>query len=428
MIVSSTTIGVVGLGYVGLPLAILVKKKGYRVHGVVKTKRRASLINKRICPFEDRQLASDLKKYPIVTSTSFRSLRDCEIIVVCVPTPVKENYMPDYEPLVSSTQRIGKILKKGHLVIFESTVNPGAIKEVIIPLLENISHLKVGDDFDISHCPERINPGDKKWSIQNIPRVIGSYTEKGLIRTYDFYHSILNAKVKLMKSIEEAEAVKIVENCFRDVNIAFVNELAMSFNSLGLDIKNILDGASTKPFGFMRHNPSCGVGGHCIPVDPYYMIEHAKKNGFNHRLLSLARKINNNMPLYVVSKVKKSIIKNRLPKNKVKIALLGLAYKANIDDCRESPAFLIINALKKIGIKPNIFDPHVPERSNVSSLTQALKGADAIIIATDHSEFVKKLTPTLVKKFGISIVIDGRNCLDKESFIESGIDYHGIGR
>ena len=421
------TVGIVGLGYVGLPLALLVKKRGYRVYGIVKTLHRANLINNGESPFENKEISRNLKKYPITTSTSFKSVSECEIVVICVPTPVNDDYCPDYEPLISSSTQVGKNLKKGQLIILESTVNPGAIKEVVIPILEKMSNLKAGKDFDVSHCPERINPGDKKWNVENIPRVVGSLTKIGLKKSVEFYRSILIGEVKAMNSIEEAEAVKIVENCFRDVNIALVNELAMSFGHMGIDIKNVLDGASTKPYGFMRHNPSCGVGGHCIPVDPYYLIEHAKKRGFDHKLLSLARKINNGMPQYVVKIIKHALKRKGISLKDAKVTILGLAYKANIDDCRESPSFVIIDELKKIGIEPRVFDPHVKNESTFSSLNKALNGVHAVIIATDHKEFTK-LTQKYLKRCGVSILVDGKNCLEKNKFLNKDIGYYGIGR
>jgi nucleotide sugar dehydrogenase len=230
-----------------------------------------------------------------------------------------------------------------------------------------------------------------------------------------------------MGSLKEAEAVKIIENSFRDINIAFVNELAMSFSQLGIDVVNVINGAATKPFAFMPHYPGCGVGGHCIPVDPYYLIEYAKHNGFYHNFLALARRINNGMPKFTAELTIKGLNEAGIATKEVKIAVLGLAYKPEIDDCRESPSFEIIKALESYGANVVSYDPFVPNRSTVKSLDKAVKNAKAVVIATAHKVF-KELTPEYLAKNGVKIIIDGRNCLSKEKFIKAGIIYKGIGR
>jgi UDP-N-acetyl-D-glucosamine dehydrogenase len=418
---------VVGLGYVGLPLAVLAKQKKYNITGIVKNSAKAELINKGICPFKEEALSKKLKLFPIETTTDFSVVSDAKIIIVCVPTPVLKNHHPDFEPLISASVKIGQYLSRGSLVILESTVNPGATETVMIPILEITSHLKAGVDFYVSHCPERINPGDKNWNVENIPRVVGSLNEKGLKMTVDFYQSILKSKIKSMESIKEAEAVKIVENCFRDINIAFVNELAMSFNNLGIDVVNVLEGAATKPFAFLKHSPGCGVGGHCIPVDPYYLIDFASKQGFEHSFLSLARKINTAMPEYTINLLLDAIKRIGKKNSQVSVLILGLAYKGNIDDIRESPSFELIRILKEKGIDFDVYDPYIPDKSTVKSIEEALKNKDAILLASNHFEFAN-LKPKLLFQKGIKIVIDGKNFFDKKEFIKSGIDYQGIGR
>lgn len=422
-----TQVSVVGLGYVGLPLAILLKKKRYIVKGIIKNPDKAEAISKGICPFTDKRHVEDLKRHPIETSTVFDEVSNSKIVIICVPTPVKENYYPDYKPVISATKNVAKFLKKGTLVILESTVNPGTMETVVIPRLEKISGLKAGKDFFVSHCPERINPGDDYWNVENIPRVVGSYDRKGLNRTLALYKSILKGKVTPMTSLREAEAVKIVENCFRDINIAFVNELAMSFSRLNIDVVNVINGANTKPFAFLKHLPGCGVGGHCIPVDPYYLINYANKNGFRHDFLKLARKINNNMPKYTIGLLKKGMAKQGKDLKKSTIAVLGIAYKAGIDDHRESPTFEILKIFDKQKIKYVVFDPFIPKKSTVKSLKEALNRADGVIIATNHKEF-GRINPTMLTKNKIGVLIDGRNFLNKTIFINSGIYYRGIGR
>ncbi len=421
------SVAVVGLGYVGLPLLLLAKRNGYASTGIDIDSKKLERIRNGSVPDLDERLESELRSGQLGLSDRFSTIGTNETVIICVPTPVDESHMPDLTLLQEACRSIGKNMTPGQLLILESTVHPGTSEEILIPILEKESGLQGGVDFDFAHCPERINPGDKKWPANKIPRVVGGITPEARERAARFYRSILDANVHEMQTIREAEAVKMVENSFRDVNIAFVNELAMSFDMLGIDVTNVLEGASTKPFGFMLHHPGAGVGGHCIPVDPYYLIRYAKENGFTHRFLSLAREINNGMPEFTVHILEQELQEKNSSLQGTTIALLGLSYKANISDLRESPAYEIWHALKKKGANVQVFDPYAPKESNVDSLEKALDGASAAIIATAHKEFVS-LTPYEFREKNIEIVIDGRNCLDKESFIESDIAYRGIGR
>jgi nucleotide sugar dehydrogenase len=309
----------------------------------------------------------------------------------------------------------------------ESTVNPGVSESIVLPVLEKKSGLTGGKDFSLAHCPERINPGDPKWHVENINRVVGSLDATGLTKAVKFYESILTGSVMRMGSLKEAEAVKVVENSFRDINIAFVNELARSFTKLGIDVVRVIDGAATKPFAFMAHYPGCGVGGHCIPVDPYYLIEYAKEHGFNHDFLSLARRINNDMPAFTVERLQEALNEEGLPLRGTPVAVLGVSYKPNIADCRESPSFEIIRILEEKGTSLRVFDPYVPTRSDVSTLEDAIAGATAIVIATAHDEF-KSIDPALLSASGVKVVVDGRNCMDVENYRNGAIRYKGVGR
>ena len=293
------TVAVIGLGYVGLPLAVRAVERGYAVVGFDTHQEKIARINRQECPIEDASLEALLKRFPFEATDRPGRLNEADIVLICVPTPVDEMYYPDLEPVISAATLSATHLKPGALVVLESTVNPGVSEEVIMPLFEKHGH-RIGKDVFLAHCPERINPGDEKWNVTNIPRVVGSVDAPGLEKALEFYRSIVDGEIRPMKSIREAEAVKVVENSFRDINIAFVNELARSFDVLGIDVKDVIQGAATKPFSFMPHYPSCGVGGHCIPVDPYYLIERAKKSGFDHRFLKIAREINNAMPAYSV--------------------------------------------------------------------------------------------------------------------------------
>ncbi len=420
-------IAVVGLGYVGLPLALLCEKKGYEVFGVVKTKKSAESLNRKHTSIVDKDIVKSLKRSKIHVDFQFSKIKESSIIVICVPTPVTKNFSPDFRPLINAAKKIGKNLQKKQLVILESTVNPGVSEEIVIPILEKESGLICGKDFYYAYCPERINPGDTKWTVEIIPRVVGAAEKKSLSLAFTFYKSILTASVMKMDSLKEAEAVKIVENSFRDINIAFVNELAKSFSLLGIDIEHVLNGASTKPFSFLRHNPGIGVGGHCIPVDPYYLIKSMKKKGFSHKLLSTARLINNSMPSYAIQLLEEKLLKSGKTINDVKVGILGVSYKPNINDTRESPFFNLFNSLKKKKTDIAIYDPYVPELSTHKSLSDFLKTSDVIILTTAHHEFLS-LTEKKLAENNVKIIIDGRNCLNKENFKAGKVLYKGIGR
>ena len=419
---------VVGLGYVGLPLAIRAKEKGYDVFGFDLNEEKNAAINSRKSPIEDRYLEEQLPLHFFPATSDPNVIRSCDIILICVPTPVDELHNPDLGPVIRSAETIAANMRKGSLVVLESTVNPGVTEEVVAPIFEKAGH-RVGKDVSLAHCPERINPGDEKWNVTNIPRVVGALDASGLARAVEFYRSIVDGEIRPMKSVREAEAVKVVENSFRDINIAFVNELARSFDKLDIDVADVIRGASTKPFSFMPHFPSCGVGGHCIPVDPYYLIERAKRAGFDHKFLRLAREINNDMPAYTVELLQDALNAVKLPVNGSVVGVLGLSYKANIDDVRESPSFAIVDHLKQHGARVETYDPHILHQSSLKSLDAILKKSTAIILATDHREFREAITPTLLKKHRIKVFVDGKNAFDnKSAFKKAGIVYKGIGR
>lgn len=421
------TVAVVGLGYVGLPLAVRASERGYRVVGFDTNEEKIALLNQGKSPIEDRFLEENISRFRFEATSDAKKLGTADVILICVPTPVDESFYPDLTPVISASELIAAHAKKGALVVLESTVNPGVSEEVVRPLFEKAGYT-IGKDLYLAHCPERINPGDVKWNVTNIPRVVGSFDKTGLDLAHAFYTSIVDGEIRKMNSIREAEAVKIVENSFRDINIAFVNELARSFDVLNIDVKDVILGAATKPFAFMAHFPSCGVGGHCIPVDPYYLIERAKQSGFDHKFLKIAREINNSMPAYTVELLQDALNQVKLPVNGTKVGVLGLSYKANIDDVRESPSFKVIKHLEKHGAKVETFDPHVKKRSSVKTLEALLKKSQALVLVTDHREFKETITPALLKKHGIKVIIDGKNCLDKTSFQKAGIIYKGIGR
>lgn len=420
------TVCIIGLGYVGLPLAVQCALKGYEVYGLENDTAKNDLINSGKSPIKEEFLETNLPNIKLIATNDPSVIKKSDVVIVCVPTPVDETFMPDLEPVRTAAKTITQNLKPGQLVVIESTINPGVCEEVVEPIFAEAG-FQVGKDYELSHCPERINPGDPKWNVTNIPRVVGSFTEKGLKTSVSFYESVIDASIMPMKSVREAEATKIMENSFRDINLAFVNELAKSFDKLGIDVTDVIKGASTKPFAFMPHWPGCGVGGHCIPVDPYYLIERAKASGFDHEFLKIARKVNNSMPEYTVELLQDALNKVKLPLNGTKVGLLGISYKANVADLRESPALKIIKNLEKHMAEVLIFDPNTEKHSTVKSLEELLEKTDALILATDHKEF-KEMDSALFKKYGIKAIVDGRNCLDKKAIEDLGIVYKGIGR
>jgi UDP-N-acetyl-D-glucosamine dehydrogenase len=454
---SPAAVAVVGLGYVGLPLALLAQRKGHAVTGIDTDQPKIEALAAGRPPFPDADIERQLSSQTLPATTDFAAVKEASTIIICVPTPVYPDKQPNLEPVVAAATSVGRHLAKGSLVVLESTVNPGVTEAIVIPRLERESGLVAGQDFSVAHCPERINPGDPKWHVGTIPRVVGALDETGLERATAFYRSIIDAEIHPMGSLQEAEAVKVVENSFRDINIAFVNELAISFAKMGIDVVNVIRGAATKPFAFMAHYPGIGVGGHCIPVDPYYLINRAKQNGFDHDFLQLARRINSHMPDYAVALTMDGLNELGRPLRGAHIALLGLTYKPGVGDLRESPAFTLIDLLEKKGARITAFDPHIsrdaalreyrqhehhhrdsgtlvgqngkarPHLRIAETLAEALDGADVAVVATAHPEFTE-LQPSALLKAGVCLVLDGRNCLDKAKFMTSKLPYRGLGR
>lgn len=420
-------VAVIGLGYVGLPTFVAINRIGkYNVIGFDVNIEKIKMIRNGDSPIEDDDVRIFLKTKQVQVTSIESDLLGVDVFIVCVPTPIFADYTPDYGPVELATKLCAKFLKKGNHFVLESTVNPGTCEEVVKPILESVGGLKAGVDFNIAHCPERINPGDKKWNIYNINRNIGSINRDDNKVIANFYRSfITDAIINEMSCLKVAESTKIVENTFRDINIAYVNELAQSFDAMNIDLYETIIGASNKPFSFMAHWPGCGVGGHCIAVDPYYLIKRASQDGFNHRFLKIAREINNSMPEYTVNKLAFGLNELGLPVKGTRITLLGLSYKANIGDLRESPALEIEKRLRKLGADLVVFDPYVD--NEVKSLDQAIKGVKAVVLATNHKIFIDKL-PEKLQKSKVKLVVDGRNCLDKKEIECLGIIYKGIGK
>lgn len=420
---------VIGLGYVGLPILVSVGNTGkYKAFGFDVDKRKISMIKKRENPIDDEYVSELLKTSQFEVSDQDDILKGAEFVIIAVPTPVLDDYTPDYRFVVSAGETVAKYLEKGQKIILESTVNPGVTEEILIPILEKASNLKPGKDYHVGYCPERIDPGSPKWNVSNINRNLSATSKSAANEIYNFYKSYITADINIVSSLKAAEATKIVENTFRDVNIAFVNEIAKSFDKLGIDVAEVIEGASNKPFGYMPFYPSVGVGGHCIPVDPYYLIERAEQAGFNHRFLKLAREINNSMPEYTIELLVQQLNEIEKSVKGTKVLILGMSYKANVGDMRESPSEELVELLENLGAELSVYDPHVEKFNNYKNLVAALKGQAAVILATDHAVFLEQLTPALLKKSQVKVFIDGKNKLNPHAVKKAGIRYSGIGR
>lgn len=422
-------VSVLGLGYVGFPLfCALSKNTKNELVGFELSKSKIDLINQGISPVDDEQAEKDIKELKnLKVSNDDAILEGSDIYIVCVPTPVIGGYTPDLEPVKSAVRIISKHLKKGQIIIIESTINPGVCDEIVIPLVEELTSLKAGVDFDVAHCPERINPGDPVWNVYNIPRNIGSTRPEATKKAADLYREAISGEINEMPNLKTTEATKIIENTFRDINIAFVNELAKSFDVLGINLDVVIKAASNKPFAFMAHYPSCGVGGHCIPVDPYYLIERAKLSGFDHKFLKLAREINNSMPEYTIDLLSDKLNEIEKSIKGTSIGLIGLSYKADVGDLRESPSLEIKELLLKKGAKLEIWDPYFLYMSTCQTLDELLQKSDAIVIATNH-KVLKNLKLQDLLNNNVKVVIDGKNCLSKEIYSSNKLIYKGIGR
>jgi nucleotide sugar dehydrogenase len=409
-------VSVIGLGYVGLPLALTIAEKGIEIVGVDTNTEIVDEVARKKTSLKDPFVVELLQKNDLQTSTLVQST---DIYIICVPTPVDETKKPDLSHVISAVAAVCKVVQDSQLIIIESTINPGVSEDEILPILR-----RTGKKIRLAHCPERINPGDMKWNVSNIPRVVGGVDKESTAMAAEFYRKVIDAPIMEVSQIKAAEATKILENTFRDVNIAFVNEMAQSFFHLGIDVLEVIRGAATKPFGFLPHYPGIGVGGHCIAVDPYYMIEKGKEIGFDHDFLSLARRINSSMPEFTFRIVQDALNDLQKTVNGSRITVLGLAYKPNVADDRESPSYEIINILRKNKAIISVYDPYFPEKSTHDTLWEALEDTDCILLATAHNEFIEDIE--MYK--GIQILVDGRNCLDKEKVEGLGIKYVGIGR
>jgi UDP-N-acetyl-D-glucosamine dehydrogenase len=388
-------LAVIGLGYVGLPLAIEAANNKLKVAGYDINESVVDSLNKFTSHVEDitdKVLQDALSKDFLITSDS-SVLGESEFIVISVPTPLTD-YQPDLSYVEAATKSISENLTKGQIIILESTTYPGTTLEIVKPILEKNSNLVAGEDFLLGYSPERIDPGNKEWTFKNTPKIVSGINEKSLKKISEFYNSIIDQVVEV-SGTREAEMVKLVENTYRQVNIAMVNELAILSNMLDIDIWEVVDAAKTKPFGFQSFRPGPGVGGHCIPIDPKYLSFKTRQIGQPVRFVELAQEINNSMPNYVISRISELMNrKEKLLKNS-KILILGVAYKKDIGDTRESPAIDIIESLLEKSAEVSFYDPYVDELIvNKESILkeqdlESISNYDMVIIHTPHTSFSK---------------------------------------
>ncbi len=387
-----TDVAIVGAGYVGVPLAQVFAEAGRSVLLLDVDADRVALLNRGESYIEDVPSAT-LKRlvdeHALRASTDFDELRDCDAILIALPTPLSKQREPDLSIVLGASREIGRRLRQGHLVVLESTTYPGTTREQVLPILEEESGLVAGEDFHVAFSPERIDPGRTDWTTRTVPKVVGGINAASTEAAAELYGSAID-NIHRVSTPEAAELTKLLENIFRSVNIALVNELAMLCDRMGIDVWEVVDAAATKPFGFMRFEPGPGLGGHCIPIDPFYLTWKAREYDFTTRFIELAGEVNQNMPYYCRSVVSQALnhgAGKSLASSKV--LMLGVAYKANIGDMRESPALKLIALLQNAGADVSYHDPHVAEveEHGLSLRSVELDPAayDAVVIVTAHS-------------------------------------------
>ena len=386
-------VGVVGLGYVGLPLAVEKANAGYETIGFDVQEKKVKSVNEGknyIGDVVDEELKNLVAEGKLKATTDFSFVKDVDTICICVPTPLDLYKQPDLSYVVSSTESVAEYLHKGMLIILESTTYPGTTEEVLKPILEK-SGLKCGEDFFLAFSPERVDPGNKEYNTKNTPKVVGGCTEECTEVAAALYRNILEGDIHTVSCPAVAEMEKILENTFRNINIGLANEMAILCNRMGIDVWEVIDAAKTKPYGFMPFYPGPGLGGHCIPLDPFYLEWKAKEYDYHTRLIETSGEINDSMPEFVLDNVMKILNKNKKALNGAKVLLMGVAYKNDIDDYRESPAFKVIELLEKNGADLIVNDPYCPvskykdKEYHSVDWKDVIDDSDIVVITTNHS-------------------------------------------
>jgi UDP-N-acetyl-D-glucosamine dehydrogenase len=412
-------IAILGLGYVGLPLAVVFGEAGLRVTGIDPDSRKVDSLNKGISYIPDvktEAIEKLVKSGHLTATTDFSVLKEMDAVSICVPTPLRQTGDPDMSFIISATEELAKYMHKGMVVVLESTTYPGTTRELLLPKLGTERGLTIGEDWFLAFSPERVDPGREDFTTINTPKVMGGITEACNEVATAWYEGAIKT-VHPVSSAEAAEMAKLLENTFRMINIGLVNELAIMCERLGVDVWEVIDAAATKPFGFMKFTPGPGLGGHCIPIDPLYLSWKMKSFNYNARFIELASEINTNMPRYVVSRVMEALNERGKALKGSKVLVLGVAYKPDIDDVRESPALDVIGLLQKKGAQVEYHDPYIPHihheydgwhMDSVTDLMKSVKDADAVIIITNHKIYDYKAIVDSAK-----FVFDSRNATRK---------------
>ena len=410
-------VGVVGLGYVGLPLAVEKAKAGFKTIGFDVQQQKVEMVNaghNYIGDVVDSDLAEIVKSGMLSATTDFSFVKDVDFIAICVPTPLDAHQQPDISYVRDSATSVSKDLRKGIMIVLESTTYPGTTEELIKPILENGSGLKCGEDFYLGFSPERVDPGNLIYKTKNTPKVVGAIGKDATEVIAAMYRAVLEGEVYEVSCPAVAEMEKILENTYRNINIGLVNELAMLCNEMGISMWEVVDAAKTKPYGFQAFYPGPGLGGHCIPLDPYYLSWKAREYGFHTSMIESSMMINDKMPEYCVDRAAKLLNKVKKAMNGSKVLVLGVAYKQDIDDYRESPALKVIDVLEREGAEVTFFDPWVKEykhngqvRQSIPALTEdVLKAADLVMITTAHTN----IDYDMVQK-NAALIFDTKNAM-----------------
>ncbi len=432
------TVGLVGIGRIGLPTAAVFAESGAKVIGVDIDPEVVEKVNRGSAHIDEpglNDLVARLVKEGNLKATSNieETAEKSDVIIICVPTPVDDSNRPDYSQVEAACDSVARGITKGSMVIVESTVGPGIVENVVAPLLENISGMKAGEDFGLASCPERADPGRILENLRKVPRIVGGIDGRSTRVAAAFYRAGIGVEVVEMSSPKSANAVKLTENISRDVNIALMNELAILFEKLGIDIVEVLEAASTK-WNFTPHYPGAGVGGPCLPCNPYYLIQEGQEAGYIPYLVRMAREVNDRMPSHVVELVMEALNEVGKTVSGSRIAVLGVSYKPNVCDVQLSPVEPIIRSLRRLGAEVTGFDPCFPGQTVLdlrldSSIESAVEGADAVVLCTVHKEFRNLdfgTLSSLMKTPGA--FIDARGTVDRSAVIESGLVFRGVGR
>ncbi len=411
-------VGIVGLGYVGLPLMITFHDKKFPVLGFDIDQTKVDNIESGksyIKHFPDERIQGLRDSKNCDVTTDFSRIKEADCILMCVPTPLDEHREPDMSYVESTVRTIAPHIRKGHLVILESTTYPGTTEELIAPACEELSGLKAGEDFYLAYSPEREDPGNPNFETATIPKVVGADGDEALQIAEALYGAVIVRTIPVSNT-KTAEAVKLLENIFRSVNIALVNELKVVFQEMDIDVHEVIEAAATKPFGYMKFTPGPGLGGHCIPIDPFYLTWKAREFGVNTRFIELAGEINTSMPQYVIKRTMEALNKHKKALNGSKILLIGLAYKPDVDDMRESPTFVLMDICRKYGADVSYYDPFIPVitptrehahwtgTKSVELDEATVKEFDAVIISTNH----KSVDYDKLKDWA-KLIVDTRN-------------------